>query len=392
MGENSTSERSRTFCEFFAGIGLVRCGLEQSGWECVYANDNDRLKQEQYEARFGTEHFHLSDVFDTAAIVERLPGSVDLVTASFPCVDLSLAGHWRGIEGKHSSAVFGFLKCLEEIKRPPLLLLENVVGLLSSKKGGDFARLTHLLAESGYWLDAFRLDARYFVPQSRPRIFIVGIHDSVIAACPYPTSTQEFSLGDNNWERGLRACPELRPKRLVDLMLHNELPTGWFCSDLCEPDVDRALLTSCIDMDESEDWWSEEQVAKHYEMMSDAHREEVDHFLISPDTKVGTIYRRKRHGKTRAETRFDGIAGCLRTPKGGSARQIVVVVSAGHLRMRWMSPREYSRLQGAGDFPLVGRVNQQLFGFGDAVCVPAIKWIDDHLLTPLELSLAAVSA
>ena len=56
-----------------------------------------------------------------------------------------------------------------------------------------------------------------------------------------------------------------------------------------------------------------------------------------------------------------------------------------------MNPREYARLQGADDFPLVGKTNQQLFGFGDAVCVPVIKWIDDTVLTPIAASLERVS-
>lgn len=392
MRSQSELGDGRTFCEFFAGIGLVREGLEPSGWRCVYANDHDPKKQEQYEARFGADHFHLGDVFDTESIVERTPSSVTLATASFPCVDLSLAGHWRGIEGTHSSAVFGFLECLEGLGHPPLLLLENVVGLLSSKGGEDFARLTQLLADSGYWLDAFKLDAKYFVPQSRPRIFIVGVHKSAISACKCPTSDAEFSLGENGWEAAMRSCPELRPKRLVDLMIDTKLATGWFCSELSEPVTVRDELSSFIDVDEDQEWWDDGQVTKHYEMMSDSHREEVNRMMGSGETFVGTIYRRKRHGKTRAETRFDGIAGCLRTPKGGSARQIVIVVAEGELRLRWMSPREYARLQGASDFPLVGRTNQQLFGFGDAVCVPAIKWIDEQILTPLESRLNAVLA
>jgi DNA (cytosine-5)-methyltransferase 1 len=85
----------------------------------------------------------------------------------------------------------------------------------------------------------------------------------------------------------------------------------------------------------------------------------------------------------RAEVRFDGLAGCLRTPRGGSAKQIVIAVKAGKLRMRWMSPREYARLQGVPDFPLVGTRIQQLWGFADAVCVPAIRWIDQHVISPL---------
>ena len=88
------------------------------------------------------------------------------------------------------------------------------------------------------------------------------------------------------------------------------------------------------------------------------------------------------------EVRFDGLAGCLRTPKGGSARQIVVATIDGQLRMRWMTPREYARLQGVPEFPLVGTSTQQLWAFGDAVCVPAIRWIDRNVLTPLVTALA----
>lgn len=77
------------------------------------------------------------------------------------------------------------------------------------------------------------------------------------------------------------------------------------------------------------------------------------------------------------------MAGCLRTPKGGSAKQIVVAVVKGKLRMRWMSAREYARLQGAGEFKIVVPTTQALFGFGDAVCVPVIEWIDRNILTPV---------
>ncbi len=376
-------QEQKDFYEFFAGIGLVRLGLEEAGWRCTYANDNDAKKQQQYETRFGTEHFHLGDVFDVAEVSQNAPKGGILATASFPCTDLSLAGHWKGIEGKHSSAVFGFLDCLEAISSPPLLLLENVVGLLSSKGGSDFKQLVSVLAEAGYWLDAFRLDARHFVPQSRPRIFLVGIHEAEIDRCPYPRSDEGFRLGTEDWESAIKCSHELRPKRLVELLLNTELKTGWFCSVTAPPVLDVASLSELIDLDEEQSWWEEQQVQKHYDMMSDAHREEVDRLQTSGKVAIGTAYRRKRHGKTRAEVRFDGTAGCLRTPKGGSARQIVIIVEPQRLRMRWMSPREYARLQGADDFPLVGSVSQQLFGFGDAVCVPAIRWIGEKILNPL---------
>ena len=83
-----------------------------------------------------------------------------------------------------------------------------------------------------------------------------------------------------------------------------------------------------------------------------------------------------------AEIRFDGIAGCLRTPKGGSARQILLEVGKGEINIRLLSPRECARLMGADDFTLSGTANEALFGFGDAVCVPVVTWIADHYLNP----------
>ena len=138
-----------------------------------------------------------------------------------------------------------------------------------------------------------------------------------------------------------------------------------------------------IDLDDAQEWWEPHEVDRHYRMMSNDHRQQVDEIRRGLFERVGTAFRRVRRDGQRAEVRFDGLAGCLRTPRGGSGKQIVVAVSAGRLRMRWMSPREYARLQGAPDFPLVGGRNQQLFGFGDAVCVPAVQWVDRHVLTPL---------
>ncbi len=95
---NSVPIPDKTFCEFFAGIGLVREGLTPSGWSCVYANDVDPKKQQLYQGQFGAEgHFHLGDVWNTDEVLARIAGRPFLATASFPCVDLSLAGRDRAI-------------------------------------------------------------------------------------------------------------------------------------------------------------------------------------------------------------------------------------------------------------------------------------------------------
>lgn len=373
------------FCEFFAGIGLVRAGLAESGWTCVYANDIDPKKREMYDLRFGDDgHFHLGDVWNTSEVISRIPDSPFLATASFPCIDLSLAGHWKGFEGDHSSTFFGFAKVIEQMgcRRPKVVMLENVTGFITSKGGKDFEAAARTLAELGYWIDAFVLDARHFLPQSRPRVFVIGVHESFSTPVVARKGCDDWF--NSNWTRHVhRGGKKLRPPKLQDLMDQVELPTGWAAFNIVPPTSSHENVSEFIDLDDRQDWWSAEMVTKHHDMMSDRHRKVVDEMIASKGRFTGTIYRRKRYGKTRAEVRFDGLAGCLRTPKGGSARQIVIAIDNGQLRIRWMSPREYARLQGAGDFPLVDNTIQNLYGFGDAVCVPAIRWIDQNVLTPL---------
>ena len=371
-----SGHRSKTFCEFFAGIGLVCEGLAASGWSCVYANDIDPKKRQAYEARFGREgHFHLGDVRDTAAVVERIPGRPVLATASFPCIDLSLAGHYRGLGGAHSSAFFGFADVLDALgdRRPPVVLVENVPGFLTSCGGEDFALAARRLAGLGYWLDLFVLDACHFTPQSRPRVFVVGVQ----------AGRKPDEPSRPGWLWPPDDAGPLRPRRVRDFKGTLELPTGWVTLPLPEPPERVVTLADVIDTDDSQDWWDAAAVRRHAGMMSDLHRDRLNRLVASGDRWVGTAFRRIRENVMRAEVRFDGLAGCLRTPKGGSAKQIVVAAGRGELRMRWMSPREYARLQGAPGFPLVGTTTQQLWGFADAVCVPAVRWIDANVLTPL---------
>jgi DNA (cytosine-5)-methyltransferase 1 len=267
--------------------------------------------------------------------------------------------------------------------RPKLVMLENVPGFITSHEGKDFEAAVRRLAELGYFLDCFMLDARQFVPQSRLRVFVVGVHSTAIGRCRL-----------SYWQGGPPPAVEqgdggLRPKRLLQLMQGINLPTGWISTVLEEPRKSGPRLADLIDRGDDQEWWDDQQTQKHFETLSPAHRAVVDQLLQDrSQVNVGTGFRRTRQGQVRVEPRFDGVAGCLRVPRGGSARQIVIVIEAGRLRMRWMSPREYARLQGAPDFPLVGTPYQQMTGFGDAVCVPAIRWIDQQVLSPLYESIS----
>src|SRR5947209_19472945 len=100
----------KTFAEFFAGIGLMRIGLERAGWQIKFANDIDVDKWEMYRDNFGdTGEFVSGDVHDLEA--GDVP-TVGLATASFPCNDLSLAGARQGLAGAQSSAFWGFMEVM----------------------------------------------------------------------------------------------------------------------------------------------------------------------------------------------------------------------------------------------------------------------------------------
>lgn len=357
--------------EFFAGIGLMRLGLDAAGWRTVFANDIDENKWRMYRDEFGnTGEFILEDIHQLTA--KQIP-DIDLATASFPCNDLSLAGARHGLDGAQSSAFWGFIDLLKGMgnRRPPMVLLENVVGFLTSHDGQDFEDALLALNELGYAVDAFIIDAARFVPQSRQRLFVVGqrrkglVHTHNTPTDMHgegrPPALKEFMLwhGDIDWE--LRPLPELptRAKQLHDVLEH--LPAN------------------------SKAWWSRERAEYLLSQMSARHRAVADKMIRGAEVTSGTVFRRVRHGKSMAELRVDGVAGCLRTPRGGSGRQILFQAGKGKFAVRLLTARECARLMGADDFQIIAPLNQALFGFGDAVCVPVIKWIAENYLTPVWL-------
>src|SRR5438552_11267347 len=164
-----------TFAEFFAGIGLMRFGLERQGWKIAFANDICEDKYEMYAAHFedADDHFVVEDIHKLDA--NEVP-TVALATVSFPCNDLSLAGARAGLKGKQSSAFYEFVRILQEMedRRPRFVLLENVTGFLTSRSGADFRAALLELNHLGYAVDPFIIDALHFVPQSRSRLFVVA--------------------------------------------------------------------------------------------------------------------------------------------------------------------------------------------------------------------------
>lgn len=362
------------FAEFFAGIGLMRLGLERAGWEAAFANDIDEKKWEMYRHHFGADgEFHPGDIHDLNA--EDIP-NVTLATASFPCNDLSLAGARKGLAGQQSSAFWGFINVLKKMgeRRPPLVLLENVVGFLSSHGGSDFEDALLALNELGYTVDALLIDASRFVPQSRCRLFVIGKmkQTSVISETLLfgesdcrPASLAEFRMwhGDIDWH--FHRLPPL-PTRKLNL------------ADIIENVPANSKL-----------WWNRERAHYLLNQMSVKHRAIADEMIRGKKVQYGTVFRRIRNDRSMAELRIDGLAGCLRTPRGGSARQILFVAGKENFSVRLITPRECARLMGANDFKISAPLNQALFGFGDAVCVPVVQWIAENYFRPVLEELSA---
>lgn len=363
------------FAEFFAGIGLVRMGLEKSGWECVFANDIDDAKLEMYAAQFpgADQHFVLSDIRNVD--VSLLP-SIELATASFPCTDLSLAGARAGLSGKHSSALWPFLELLAKLEqlRPKLVMLENVTGFLSSNGGADFKSVLTSLNRLGYVVDAIVLDAVNFVPQSRTRLFVIGQY------------RPDLAIAEKSHTKPLKFFESIhRPAALADFILNTQGDILWDLRELPDlPKRTQKLDDVLEDLSPtSPEWWSQSRAEYLLNQMSPRHRETADRMIAGKGWTCGTVFRRVRGGKSMAELRTDGIAGCLRTPKGGSGRQILFTAGLGEYRARLLTPRECARLMGADDFKLEVPLNQALYGFGDAVCVDVIDWIATNYLNPL---------
>jgi DNA (cytosine-5)-methyltransferase 1 len=362
-----------TVAEYFAGIGLVRMGLQPHGWRVVFANDISEKKYEMYEAFFpdAGAHYVIGDIFDVDPI--SVPPAT-LATCSFPCIDLSLAGNMNGmIDGDHSSAFWGFIQILKAQgeSAPPLVLVENVPGWLYSNQGMDFRVTVQALNKRGYACDVFVVDALRFTPQSRLRVFLVGTKLPVSYTTVELILTRPKSLLSDRLKKNIIANKDLR----------------WFYNEIPEPPLLKSAgLAKIVELmsDSDSRWWPDDEVKRHLAMMKESHYERVKQLAQGEQFAYRTFFRRRREGQQRAEVRSDDLSGCLRTAVGGSGKQFLIRAGKGAVKMRVMTPREYARLQGVPDeYPITANGVQALTGFGDAVCVPVISWIAKYILNPL---------
>lgn len=366
--------------EFFAGGGMARLGLGERNWECTFANDICEKKAAAYRAAFRPAYeLRVGDI--GALSTNDLPGNPSLAWASFPCQDLSLAGNGAGLNGSRSGTFKPFWSLIEQMKqegRPPrVVVLENVTGAITSHGGKDFQTILKLMIGTGYRVGALVIDAVYFLPHSRPRLFIVGLSSDV----PIPNKLASDSPLDPWHNAALRTAFEQFDSVLQQKYVWWKLP---------KPARHTMSLSDIIQTNpEGVKWNPQGETSRLLHMMSALNLRKIRDARSTGKRHIGTIYKRIRPSENggkvqRAELRLDGVAGCLRTPVGGSSRQTILIIDPNGTRSRLLAPREAARLMGVRDkYPVPAKYNEAYHLFGDGVAVPVANWLSRHLLLPL---------
>ncbi|MDR6145973.1 DNA (cytosine-5)-methyltransferase 1 [Sphingomonas sp. SORGH_AS870] len=372
------------YYEFFAGVGMARAGLG-GDWQCLFANDSDKLKCKSYSKNWAGDHFDPRDVAEVRG--GDLAGLADLAWASFPCQDLSQAGakaglgEAGGVAATRSGAVWPFLQIIrglaEDGRHPVLLALENVVGLLSANGGSDFRSLCEALGDMGYRFGAVVADAAHFVPQSRPRVFIIAVRREV----PIPAGLQaDMPQGPWHSQTLLRARAGLSPA----------VASNWIWWAPGAPPASKKFeLEGIIDLTDRVAWNSNEATDRLIGMMSQSHLNRLEAAKTAGRPMIGSLYLRMRptgeNGNTqRAEIAFGSTLGCLRTPKGGASRPRIIVVEGERVRTRLLTVDEAAQLMGLDeDFILPETYNECFRLIGDGVVPAVVRFLADRLLEPL---------
>lgn len=356
---------------------MARAGLGP-GWACLFANDFDPKKSRTYSENWGDAELKTADVRTLAAT--DIPGRASLVWASFPCQDLSLAGAGIGLRGNRSGAFWPFWKLVEDLveegRGPEIVALENVCGTLNSHDGKDFVAICGSFSELKYSVGALVIDASMFVPQSRPRLFVIGVREGI----RLPGNLADCSPSLPWHTRALTAAYEKLPLRAKNSWIWWRLP------------LPPARLTSLVDViekaPEKPRWYSPAETRNLLDMMSSLNRAKLERARLEKRRVVGALYRRTRKDSSgrkvqRAEIRFD-ISGCLRTPAGGSSRQVVLVVKGQTTKARLISSRETARLMGLPDtYTLPANYNDAYHVTGDGVVVPVVRHLASYLFEPI---------
>tara|TARA_X000001382_G_scaffold128231_1_gene117469 strand:+ start:54 stop:1085 length:1032 start_codon:yes stop_codon:yes gene_type:complete len=176
-----------TLLDLFSGIGGFHLGLQRAGFKIKsYNSEIDKNAKEVYKHNFKYSTY-VGSVTDVRG--SQLP-RIDAITFGSPCQDFSLAGNRKGMEGERSSLILEAIRLIQEC-RPRFFIWENVKGTFSSNAGEDFAAILQAFANlGGYRLEWQLLNTKWFLPQNRERVYLVGY-------TPGQSRGQIFPIGES---------------------------------------------------------------------------------------------------------------------------------------------------------------------------------------------------
>jgi DNA (cytosine-5)-methyltransferase 1 len=247
--------------------------------------------------------------------------------------------------------------------------MENVTGLASSRGGSDLAAVVRVLSAAKYRVGALVVDAALVVPQSRRRLFVIAAAEDV--AIPAGLMSDQPSRA---WHPALLVSVASKCDRWVWLVPPAPPPRRQDLADVLE-DASNAR------------WHMTPETKALLALMGERNIDRLG-AARQAGTVTGTVTRRMRPAATgsqqRAELRIDGVAGCLRTPGGGSSQQSLLVADRSGIRTRALTPREAARLMGLPDgYKLPRRREDALRLLGDGVAVPVVRHLAATLLEPM---------
>lgn len=342
------TSRPFRFIDLFAGIGGLRRAFEPLGGECVFTSEWNRYSQQTYRANFRCDHEIVGDI--TQVAVDSIPEH-DLLLAGFPCQPFSIAGVSKknalrqphGFRCEAQGTLFFDVARIIEAHQPPAFLLENVKNLVNHDRGRTFRVILRTLVEElDYNVCWNVLDARWWVPQHRERIFIVGFRKS-----------NEFTFEDLK-------IPSIGPR--LGRILHPE--NGDEAAEVPYTSGENAVV--CEKYTLSDHLWA------YLQSYAEKHRAAGNGFgfgLVGPDDVARTL--------------------SARYFKDGSE----ILVRRKHGNPRRLTPRECARLMGfdgprENSFVIPVSDTQAYRQFGNAVAVPCVAalartmapWLDSRIV------------
>lgn len=203
-----------TFIDLFAGVGGMRLGLEAAGGQCVFSSEIDPAAARTYEANFAERPRG-----DIRGIQPDDIPDHDVLAAGLPCQPWSIAGDRQGFADPRGALFFTVAEIIR-VKRPRVVLLENVKGLTTGGKNSGVAKITETLEGLGYRVQWKVLNALDFgLPQTRERVIILAFRDDVQVAWPKPSGQRanlaDFLDPDADADAALQPSPKTLKKAAV---------------------------------------------------------------------------------------------------------------------------------------------------------------------------------